>query len=205
MRASPIIIANTGRHYNITTGVDTNYDSVYVERPTFAALAQRCTELNLTDAFCNMNGVSNMNAVIPRNYGYGPGSFLTMLNLSKTFNIGGGRPATIAAKGAAGTQTATKGGGPSGGPGITHAAAGGGGGPMMMMMGGPGGDKQSRYQLTFGVNVQNLFNNVNFSNPISSLSSPSFGQIRSAGSGFGFFGGGGSANRRIDLSARFSF
>ena len=46
MHASPIISANTGRHFNITTGVDTNYDSVFVERPTFAALGQRCQELS---------------------------------------------------------------------------------------------------------------------------------------------------------------
>jgi hypothetical protein len=60
--------------------------------------------------------------------------------------------------------------------------------------------------LTFGVNVQNLFNTVNLANPISSLSSPSFGQTRStSGGGFGFFGGGGSANRRVDLTVRFGF
>ena len=81
---------------------------------------------------------------------------------------------------------------------------GGGGGPMMMGMGG-GGDVRKPYQLTFGMNIQNLFNTVNFSNPVSQLNSPSFGQYRSANSGFGFFGGGGSANRRIDLSVRFTF
>jgi hypothetical protein len=209
VRASPIISINSGRHFNIVTGVDTNYDSVFVERPTFAALSQRCQELSLTNAFCNMNGISNLNAVIPRNYGYGPGSFVTMLNFSKTFGIGGGKPAVAAAAAKAATpaggQTATKG-GPSAG--TTKVAASGGGGPVMMMMGpgGPMGDKQSRYQLTFGVNVQNLFNTVNLANPISSLSSPSFGQTRStSGGGFGFFGGGGSANRRVDLTVRFGF
>ena len=73
-----------------------------------------------------------------------------------------------------------------------------GGGGNMMMMGGPaGGDARKPYQLTVGINVTNLFNTVNFSNPVSSLSSPSFGQYRSTGGGFGFFGGGGggSANR----------
>jgi hypothetical protein len=86
--------------------------------------------------------------------------------------------------------------------------AGGGGGGDRVMMGGPfgGGDGRSRYQLTVGVNVQNLFNTVNFSNPVGVLSSPSFGQYRSTGGTFGFFGGGGgSANRRVDLSVRFNF
>jgi hypothetical protein len=206
IRASPIISANTGRHYNLTTGVDSNYDSVFVERPTFAALSDRCQALHLTNAFCNMSGVSDLNAFIPRNYGYGPGSFVTMLNFSKTFSFGGGKPAAVASAPAAGQGKAPAG-GPSGGPTKVVASSGGGGGGMMMMMGGPGGgDKQGRYQLTFGVNVSNLFNTVNLANPVSVLSSPSFGQVRStSGGGFGFFGGGGSANRRVDLSARFSF
>jgi hypothetical protein len=56
------------------------------------------------------------------------------------------------------------------------------------------------------VNVQNLFNTVNLGTPVGSLTSPSFGRSRSTGGGFGFFGGGGgSANRRIDLQARFSW
>ncbi|MFL6374715.1 MAG: hypothetical protein ACJ73D_08630, partial [Pyrinomonadaceae bacterium] len=210
VRANPFVIMNTGRHYNLVTGVDSNYDSVFVERPTFAGLNQRCIGLNLTNAFCNMTGVSDMNAVIPRNYGYGPGSFILNLNLSKTFGFGGGKKAAVVAStGTAPSGDKAKGSGPSGAPTKVAATGGGGGGPMMVMMGGPGGpgggDKPSRYQLTFSMNVQNLLNKVNFSNPVNVLSSPTFGSYRSAGSGFGFFGGGGAANRRVDLSVRFGF
>jgi hypothetical protein len=69
-----------------------------------------------------------------------------------------------------------------------------------------GGSESKPYNLTIGVNVVNLFNNVNFSTPVGSLTSPSFGRPRSTGGGFGFFGGGGgSANRRVELSMRFSW
>jgi uncharacterized membrane protein len=72
-------------------------------------------------------------------------------------------------------------------------------------MGGGGGEKP--YNLTFGVNFQNLFNVVNKNNPIGNLSSSRFGESTGIGGAFGFFGGGGgnSGNRRIDLSMRFSF
>jgi len=205
IRANPMVIASTGRRFNITTGIDSNYDSLFFERPTFAALNQRCQELNLSNSFCDMNGVSNMNATIPRNYGKGPGSFVTNLNLSKTFSFGGGADATTASTDAGAGQ---RGGGRQGG----GQRGGGGGGPQMVVMGGGGmmgmggGDSRKPYNLTFGVNIQNLFNTVNLSNPVSSLTSPSFGLPRSTGGGFGFFGGGGgSANRRVDLSMRFSF
>jgi hypothetical protein len=214
IRANPMIIASTGRRFNITNGVDTNYDSLFFERPTFAQLNTRCTELGLKNSFCDIGGISDPNAVIPRNYGKGPGSFITNLSLNKTFGFGGSTPAVASnqsggnGRGNRGGGGGTRGGGGGaarGGGGPTIVAAGGGGGGPMMMMGG-GGDARKPYQLTVGINVQNLFNTVNFSNPVSSLSSPSFGQFRSTGGGFGpFGGGGGSANRRVDLSLRFSF
>ncbi|HRK51353.1 MAG TPA: hypothetical protein PLN05_13060, partial [Pyrinomonadaceae bacterium] len=75
-------------------------------------------------------------------------------------------------------------------------------------MGGMGGgDGRKPYNLNIGVFFNNLFNNVNFGNPVGNLSSGRFGQSTSTQGGFGGFGGfgGGSANRRIELSARFSW
>ena len=75
---------------------------------------------------------------------------------------------------------------------------------MMMMMGG--GDTPKPYNLQLGINVNNLFNNVNLSNYQGAITSPLFGQPTSIGGGFGMFGGGGgSANRTVRLSARFSW
>jgi len=57
-----------------------------------------------------------------------------------------------------------------------------------------------------------LLNNVNLNTPVGNLVSQRFGQSTSTGGGFGGFGGGGgggggggTANRRIELSARFSW
>lgn len=206
VRVSPIVIASTGRRFNITSGVDTNYDSQFFERPTYSAVSGRCQQLALTNSFCDISGIANPNTtIIPRNYGKGPGSFVLNMNLSKTFGFGGGSKTTAATNQPGGQNQGGQGGGGRG-PG-----GGGGGGPRMVMMGGGGtmgggGDARKPYNLTLGVNVQNVLNNVNLSQPVGSLTSPSFGRPRSTGGGFGFFGGGGgSANRRVDLQLRFSW
>jgi hypothetical protein len=209
IRANSIILASTGRRFNITSGVDNNYDSLFFERPTFAALDARCQTSHLTNSFCDMTGI-DPNAVIPRNYGKGPGSFVVNLNLNKTIGFGGSSPKTaVADNGSGGSGRGGRGNrGGGGGGGGQRGGGGGGGGPMMMTGGGGAGGNDTRkpYSLSFGVSIQNLFNNVNFSNPVSSLNSPSFGLYRSTGGGFGFFGGGcGSANRCINLSTRFTF
>ena len=81
-----------------------------------------------------------------------------------------------------------------------------------MMGGGPGGFGGGRkpYNLNLSINFSNLLNKVNFAAPISNLSSGRFGEYTSITGGFGGFGpggggGGGAANRRIELSARFSW
>lgn len=205
-RANTMIMASTGRPFNITSGVDSNYDSLYFERPTYTALRDRCQVLGLTNSFCDISGIANPDTtIIPRNYGMGTGTVIVNLNMSKTFGFGG-KKSTVAASGTGGNNS---GGNNRGGGGGNR----GGGGPQMVMMGGGGGgmfgggDNRNPYNLTFGINVQNLLNNVNLSTPVGSMTSPSFGRARSTSGGFGFFGGGGgsSANRRIDLSVRFSF
>lgn len=232
-RLSPTIIVSSGRRFNITSGIDTNRDSLFTERPTFAALGAACKKFGLTSDFCNINGIANPDTtIIPRNYGMGPGSFNVNMNLSKTFSFGGSEPKTVGnnqnGQNGQNGQTAgnnqggnrgggnrgggnrgggNRGGGGGGGGGQQVVMMGGGGGGGMFMMGG-GGDARKPYNLTLGMNVNNVFNTVNLGNPISSISSPNFGRTLGGGGG-GFFGpfggGGGSYNRRVDLSARFSW
>lgn len=220
-RLNPNIIISSERRFNITTGVDSNRDSIFSERPTFAALAARCQELGLTNSFCDTSGVSNLNAIIPRNYGFAPGSFNVNMGLSKTFGFGGSRERN--AQNRQGNQNTNQ---PAGnqqggnqGGGGNRGGGRGGGGPQMvmmggggggMMMGGFGGGADRPYNLTFSINARNLFNNVNVSTPQGALTSPFFGKsTNTGGGGFGFFGGGfgggSSANRRIDVSVRFNF
>ena len=198
IRVSPFIIASSGRPFNITTGVDPNGDTLNLERPTFAQLNARCNQIGLTNSFCDLNGVSDVNATIPRNYGRGPSYFSVNMNISRTFGFGGGGETAT-------TQTTQQ---PRGGGQVMVGGGGGGnrGGGMGGGMGGGGGGN-SPYNLTLGLNINNLFNNVNFNTPIGSMISSRFGQSTSTAGGFGFFGGGGgnSGNRRIELQMRFSF
>jgi hypothetical protein len=209
IRVNPFIVASSGRPFNITRGVDTNGDTLFTERPTFAQLAARCAELGLTNSFCDISG-KDPNAIIPRNYGRGPSFFNVNLNFSRTFGFGGEKSSSQ-------SQTTTNqpqvGGGqfPIGGgrgPGGGGGGRGPGGGGGMFgggMFGGGGGN--SPYNLTIGVQVSNIFNIVNQGTPIGNLSSNRFGQPTSTAGGFGFFGGGGgnAGNRRVELQVRFSW
>jgi len=64
------------------------------------------------------------------------------------------------------------------------------GGPM----GGFGGSESSRYNMTFQVNITNLFNRVNFSQYGGTLGSSFFGIPSGAGGA-----------RQFDVSVRFNF
>ena len=200
---NPFITASSGRPFNITRGVDANGDSLFTERPTFAELGNRCSELSLTSSFCDIAG-QDPNAVIPRNYGVGPAYFSVNVRVGKTFGFG---------KSAASTAGTGQGGGNRGGggaPGMVMLGGGGGRGPggggMGGMFGG-GGDARKPYNLNMSINFNNLFNTVNLGTPVGSLISGRFGQSTNIAGGFGGFGGGGggTANRRIELSMRFSW
>ncbi len=210
---SPFIIANTGRPFNITRGLDLNGDALFNERPTFGDLAARCSELNLTASYCDVSG-EDPNAILPRNHGEGPKFFSVNLRVGRNFGFGRSPEQAVAANGGGqggGGQRGGNGGGGQRGGGGGPAAMGGGGGGRMMMGPGGGGDVRKPYNLNLSVNFQNLFNNVNFGNPIGNLNSGRFGQSTSTVAGFGGFGGGGggggtsAANRRIELQARFSW
>jgi hypothetical protein len=200
---SPFIIMNSGRPFNITRGLDLNRDSLTTERPTFADLGARCSALSLTNSFCDIAG-EDPNSIIPRNWGDGPKFFSVNMRVSKTFGFGSSTPSADSGQGTGGGGRQGGGGGRRGGG---RGGGGMGGGRMGGMMGG-GGSERKPYNLNLGISFNNLFNNVNFNPPVGNMSSSRFGQFTSTGGGFGGFGGGGgggSANRRIELSARFSW
>ena len=195
VRISPFVFAHSGRPFNITTGVDSNLDSRFNERPTYAQLAQRCNTLGLTNSFCDVSGVSNLDEIIPRNYGAGPKSFTVNLRLNKTIGFG---------KSPERRQTAENRNPRAGQIAGVRGRGRRGGGRRGGFFGGSG---RKPYNLTLGVSFRNLLNTVNLSNPIGNLNSSRFGQSVSSSGGFGGFrgGGGSSANRRVDLQMRFSF
>ena len=203
IRFNPFIIARSGSPYNIITGLDTNGDSVFTERPTFAALNQACVERGLSYSFCNISDVPDPSVTIPRNYGRGPSFMSVNLQISKNFGFGGGERNTAQT-----TQTDNQTPGGAGRPNMGGGRPGGGGnrggGGRGGMGGGFGGGSQNPYNLNVGLRISNLFNTTNEGNPVSNLNSTLFGRVNSAAGGFGF-GGGGSVARRIELQLRFSW
>jgi hypothetical protein len=198
-RLSPFMIASSGSPFNITSPNDVNGDSIFNDRPGFVSHSTcpagvfptapstiYCTPLGTFNAAGAVSGLP----VLPINYGVGPSHFVLNLRLTKTFGFG---PTT---KGAVNAQG---GGGPGGGGrhgGGPHGPLFGGG----PQMGGPSSDR--RYNLTLGVNVRNVFNKVNTANPSGVLGSGFF-DVPNALQGGPFSTG--SAVRRVDLQATFSF
>ena len=209
---SPFIVASSGRPFNIIRGIDTNGDTLFTERPTYAELNARCNLIGLTSKFCSLDGINNVNQIIPRNYGQSPNYFSVNLRVNKTFGFGGAKATAVQTT--TGTQTAQTGGegGRGGNRGGENRGGGnrGGGGFGGGGFGG-GSDSGKPYNLNVGLNFTNLFNNVNLGSPVGNLNSSRFGQSTATAFSFGGFGGGGNnggattANRRIELQMRFSF
>jgi len=194
-RLSPFVIASSGSPFNVTLGQDVNNDSIYNDRPTFAAFQTALANTALIrNASFDCNEPSG-DMLVPINCATGPGRFSFNLRLSKTFGFGQ-KKESASAPGGGGMGGGTFGRGP-GGPG------GGGRGGAVVMGRGPGGESSGqKYSLTFSVAGRNIFNNVNAGNPVGVISSPIFGQSNSlAGGPFGSS----SFNRRVDLQVTFSF
>lgn len=180
---NPFVVYSSGRPFNIITGQDTNGDGLFTERPAFATAQTDPRDVKRTKFGDFDLSPDPGQPLIPRNYGLGPSFFSVNLGISRAFMFGN-VPAAPAAAAPAGT-----------------APAGGAAKPANA----PAPEK--RYTLTFSVNIQNLLNTTNLSNPIGNLSSPRFGESTSVSGSFGF-GPSGSAsagNRRIQVQVRFGF
>ena len=210
---NPFIIASSGRPFNIILGQDLNSDGQFTERPTFARLAAKCASPGFDYSFCDTSG-EDLNAFVPRNYGRSPGYFAVNVRLGRNFGFGKS-PQTVASRGTGDAVPASGGrGGRGGGAGAGGGGGRGGFGGGGFGGGGFGGDVRKPYNLNLGINFNNIFNRVNFGTPVGNISSDRFGQSTSTSGGFGGFGGGGGgggfgggggANRRVELSARFSW
>ena len=87
IRLNPLVIATSGRPFNIITGLDANGDTLFTERPAFA------TDLNKPGVVLTRFGAFDPNplpgqTIIPRNYAEGPSFFVVNLNVSRTFEFG---------------------------------------------------------------------------------------------------------------------
>jgi hypothetical protein len=86
-RLSPLLVATSGRPFNITTGRDLNGDTLFLDRPAFATdpagLTVRRTPFGVFEL-----APAPGQPVIPRNYGSGPGLLSLNVRLAKTFKLG---------------------------------------------------------------------------------------------------------------------
>jgi len=165
---SPLIIANSGFPYNITTGIDSNGDEQFTERPAFAADRLRPGIVSFAGALLDPNPTPE-EQLIPRNFGSGPPFVMVNARLSKTIDFGQK------------TNTA----------GRTPAAT-----------------SESRFNVTFSLQVQNLFNHTNPGTPIGNIRSPLFAKSNALASAYSYSLGLGSTtagNRRVEVRVRFAF
>ena len=225
--ASPIMQVSSGRPYSITTGLDNNDDGVFDDRPAFAngPVASNFVNCTSTKPF---NIETQATALvygetytqIPVNFCTGPSLVSFNLRFSRTFGFGPKTEAALAAQARQAAQQAAGGpgggpGGPGGGPGGGGGRGGGGGG-----FGGGGGGRGGgggggggfgggrgsntgrKYNLSLGLQVLNLFNEVPYGSPVNNLTNAHFGEVTSLGGGT--FGSS-NAVRHITLSANFNF
>ena len=172
---SPLIFVRSGAPFNITTGRDTNGDTLFTERPAFATdLARRSVVVSRFGAF-DLDPIAGQ-TIIPRNYGRGPGFFSVNLGVSRSFSFG-----------------------PEAKKNATSSKEIGGNSNQTF-----GRFFSRRYTLTFTIQVENLLNHTNLGPRIGNLSSPLFGQSYSSAGAFGF-GSNPAGNRRIELQIYLNF
>jgi hypothetical protein len=202
-RLNPFMLVTSGRPFDITLGQDLNGDSIFNDRPAFAApgTGGKVTPFGTFNTGVPLPGQT----IVPINSGTGTGSFTLNLRLSKGFGFGPklDRASAADVSGGPGGPGGPGGRGGAGGPrggGLGPRGLSGGGGPR----GGPFGAAPAtrRYNLTFTVAARNVLNHPNLATPVGNLSSPLFGQSNALmGPPFSS----GSANRRIDLQMLFNF
>jgi hypothetical protein len=198
---SPMIVANSGAPFNITSGIDFNGDSIFNDRPAFATDLSRASVVKTSLGNFDTQPMSGQ-TIVPINYGTGPSQFSANLRLSKRFAIGPKTQGGFTSGGGPGGPPPGGGGPGGGGPG------GGGGGLGPGGLSGKGGPPQldapvtRRYSLGFAVMAHNVFNNVNLAQPVGVVTASSFNHSTALAGGF--FSSQ-SANRSIDLQMNFSF
>ncbi len=194
-RLSPFLVASSGVPFNVTSGVDSNNDSVFTDRPTYA---QFQAALANAEALGTIRKGVSFDCRPPTGQteiliycGQGPARFALNLRLSKTFGFGKKAQSNAAGGGQMGGGTFGR--GPGGGGGRGNRGGG--------MFGG-GDSSGQRYSLTLAVSARNIFNDVNVGSPVGVIASPIFGQAISLPVGPG---GGLYSSRRIELQATFAF
>ncbi len=200
---SPMVVANSGTPYNVTTGTNLTGNNQFNARPTYAA---SCSEPNTVTTKFGCLDVSPFGTgekIIPYGVGTGPVNVSMNMRLSKVIGIG---PKVEAGHGGGGG-----GGGYHGGP------PGLGGGGLSGSRGGPGrldATVPRKYSLTFSAWGTNVLNHTNYGTPNGTIGAETdnsgvlvpqkyFGESQSLAGNF--FSQSTAGNRNISLQTSFSF
>jgi hypothetical protein len=216
---NPFLVAQSGRPYNFTSPNDLSGDNFFNNRPSLVD-SSKCTT-GSTQYYQTSDGCLNIipqtgESIVPGNLGEGPAAVAFNLRVSRAFGIGPKRESAAnnnANPGGPGGPPPGGGGPPPGGGGGRggyggpgggggHGGGFGGGGGMMGGGFGGGGSNTRKYAINFSVQALNLFNNVNYGQPIGTVNSTRFGESTSLAPGM--FSSG-AASRRIFIQAGFTF
>ena len=205
---SPMIVANSGPPFNITTGSDLTANNQFNARPTYAANCSESTAISTRwgcfdaepygpspVAGTPIEPYAANEKIVPYGLGTGPANVSLNMRLSEVFGIGpkveGGSSYSGGGRGGGGYR-----GGP---PGLAGGLSGSQGGPGRLDQSVP-----RKYSLTFSVWGTNLLNHENLGTPNGALSAPTlFGRSQTLAGGF--FASPTAGNRNISLQATFSF
>ena len=193
LRFSPLITAQTGAPFDITTSQDLYGSTVLSARPAFASDPSKTGLVATSYGLLDPNPTPG-EVLLPRNYGRGPGLVSVDLRLARTWGFGRRRGSIRAIASGGGVAA------PSAGP--AGSSVGGFEGAS-----NPSGDSVSsdqRFSLTASVSARNLLNHLNPGPIVGSINSPLFGQSNQIAGGFGAFSGNAN-NRRLEFQLRLAF
>ena len=211
---NPFIIAQSGRPYNLVSQNDLSGDNFFNDRPSIVA-GSDCTASStqyVQTPFGCLNTIPQPGeTIITGNLGNGPAAVAVNLRVSRAFGIGpklesASRQNNSNGPGGGGPPPGGGGGGGGrggfGGGGFGGGGFGGGFGGGRGMMGGGNASSDRKYSLSFSAQALNLFNDIDYGQPVGTVNSPTFG--KSTNLAFGMFSSGAAA-RRIFITAAFSF
>jgi hypothetical protein len=186
IRISPYLIWQSSAPFDITTGTDLYGTAMFNARPGIATPGAPGA-IDTAYGWLDPNPTAG-EALLPRDYGRGPGQFTLNLRAGKTFGFGGEK----------GAKTADS------GPHIDATKINTSGSGMRGLFSAPSSGQ--RYSLTVGISARNLTNHTNPGPIIGVLTSPLFGQanqIAGTPNGEGFLET--ASNRRLELQIKFAF
>ncbi len=200
LRLSPLIVIQSGAPFDIITSEDVYGDTLLSARPGIAAASNKPGLIQTSYGLLDPNP-SPGEAILPRNFGRGPGFFSVDLRLARTWGLG---PSKNGARANRNASAAAAGGAPAA-PTPGPAGRGGVGGFDNLNSSGSGGSaSERRFSLTASVSARNIFNHVNPGPIVGDINSPLFGQSNQIAGGVGAYTGY-SSNRRLEFQLRFGF